>query len=116
VFLALLSKLIGSKDPDALKIPARRAEYSLTESASSPVQAEPAQDQLVRDIILSLMRAENESKKNAPLLKSVKLLPPSTSILDYPESLSMYERESLAGEASLAAERKQNERRKPASG
>src|SRR5271156_1526840 len=43
VFLALLSKLIGSKDPDALKIPARRAEYSLTESASSPVQAEPSQ-------------------------------------------------------------------------
>jgi hypothetical protein len=25
-----------------LKIPARRAEYSLTESASSPVQAEPS--------------------------------------------------------------------------
>src|SRR5260370_546844 len=42
-FLALLSNLIGSKDPDALKIPARRAEYSLTESASSPVQAEPRQ-------------------------------------------------------------------------
>ena len=41
MFLALLLKLIGSKDPDALKIPARRAEYSLTESASSPVQAEP---------------------------------------------------------------------------
>jgi hypothetical protein len=28
------------KTPDALKIPARRAEYSLTESASSPVQAD----------------------------------------------------------------------------
>ena len=26
---------IGSVDPDALKIPARRAEYSLTESATS---------------------------------------------------------------------------------
>jgi hypothetical protein len=36
------SKLhIGSVDPDALKIPARRAEYSLTESAPSPFQAEP---------------------------------------------------------------------------
>jgi hypothetical protein len=34
---------IGSVDPDALKIPARRAEYSLTESALSPFQAEPAQ-------------------------------------------------------------------------
>jgi len=42
-FLALLSNPIGSKDPDALKIPARRAEYSLTDSASSPVQAEPRQ-------------------------------------------------------------------------
>jgi hypothetical protein len=34
---------IGSVDPDALKIPARRAEYSLTESALSPFHAEPAQ-------------------------------------------------------------------------
>ena len=33
---------IGSVDPNALKIPARRAEYSLTESAPSPFQAEPA--------------------------------------------------------------------------
>jgi len=32
---------IGSKDPNALKIPARRAEYSLAESALSPFQAEP---------------------------------------------------------------------------
>jgi hypothetical protein len=47
-FLALLSNPIGSKDPDALKIPARRAEYSLTESASSPVQAEPRQHTLSR--------------------------------------------------------------------
>ena len=35
---------IGSKDPDALKIPARRAEYSLTESALSPFHAEPTQN------------------------------------------------------------------------
>ena len=32
---------IGSKDPHALKIPARRAEYSLTENVASPFQAEP---------------------------------------------------------------------------
>jgi hypothetical protein len=32
---------IGSVDPDALKIPARRAEYLLTESAPSPFHAEP---------------------------------------------------------------------------
>src|SRR6266478_2279581 len=40
---ALLSTFIGSKDPDALKIPARRAEFTLTEDASSPVHAEPEQ-------------------------------------------------------------------------
>ena len=32
---------IGSKDPDALKIPARRAASTLTRSARSPVPAEP---------------------------------------------------------------------------
>ena len=32
---------IGSVDPDALKIPARRAECSLTENARSPFHAEP---------------------------------------------------------------------------
>src|ERR1022692_992895 len=40
---ALLSTFIGSKDPDALKISARRAEFTLTEDASSPVHAEPEQ-------------------------------------------------------------------------
>ena len=35
---------IGSKDPHALKIPARRAEYSLTENVASPFQVEPRQD------------------------------------------------------------------------
>jgi hypothetical protein len=39
---------IGSVDPDALKIPARRAEYSLTESALSPFQAEPTQARSTR--------------------------------------------------------------------
>jgi len=39
---ASLPKPIGSVDPHALKIPARRAEYSLTENAHSPVPAEPA--------------------------------------------------------------------------
>ena len=34
---------IGSEDPDALKIPARRAESTLTENARSPFQAEPGQ-------------------------------------------------------------------------
>ena len=35
---------IGSIDPDALKIPARRAASTLTRSAHSPVPAEPGQD------------------------------------------------------------------------
>jgi len=35
---------IGSVDHDALKIPARRAEYSLTESALSLFHAEPTHD------------------------------------------------------------------------
>jgi len=40
-FDASLPPAIGSKDPDALKIPARRAESSLTGNCSSPFQAEP---------------------------------------------------------------------------
>jgi hypothetical protein len=38
---------------------------------------------------------------------------PSTNILDYPNSMSAYERESLAAEAKLAAERKIRKRPKP---
>jgi hypothetical protein len=37
----------SSVEPDALKIPARRAEYSLTESAPSPFQAEPAHTEIL---------------------------------------------------------------------
>ena len=40
-FLRCLQILIGSVDPDALKIPARRAECSLAENARSPFHAEP---------------------------------------------------------------------------
>src|SRR6266436_2929458 len=54
---ALLSTLIGSKDPDALKIPARRAEFTLTEDASSPVHAEPEHKQ-VRVITPEVIRSE----------------------------------------------------------
>jgi hypothetical protein len=42
-FPAYQKKHIGSVDPDALKIPARRAECSLTENARSPFHAEPEQ-------------------------------------------------------------------------
>jgi len=40
-FCALEQTHIGSVDPDALRIPALRAEYSLAESAFSPFHAEP---------------------------------------------------------------------------
>ena len=40
--------------------------------------------------------------------------PPSPNILDYPSGMSEYERESLAAEAKLAAERKIKKRLKPA--
>ena len=40
-------------------------------------------------------------------------LAPSPNILDYPSSMSQYERESLAAEAKLDADRKINKRPKP---
>src|ERR1700694_4521868 len=39
--------------------------------------------------------------------------PSSPNILDYPDSMSLYERESLAAEAKLAADRKIRKRPKP---
>jgi hypothetical protein len=41
---ALCKNHIGSVDPDAWKIPARKAEYSLTGNAITPFQAEPTQE------------------------------------------------------------------------
>jgi len=41
--LALFQNRIGSKDPHALKIPARRAECSLTGNVLFPLHAEPRQ-------------------------------------------------------------------------
>ena len=41
---------IGSVDPDALKIPARRAECSLTENARSPFHAEPEQERQTKGV------------------------------------------------------------------
>jgi hypothetical protein len=49
-----------------------------------------------------------------PMAKKKADLPASSNVLDYPESMSMYERESLAAEARLAAERKINKQPKPA--
>ena len=39
--------------------------------------------------------------------------PYSTSILDYPASMSMYERESLADEAKLKAEQEKKKKKRP---
>ena len=75
---------IGSKDPDALKIPARRAASTLTRSARSPVPAEPAHEDfggvLVSDFysgydavdcaqqkcLIHLMRDLNEDLRKQP--------------------------------------------------
>ena len=40
--------------------------------------------------------------------------PPSPNVLDYPSGMSEYERENLAAEATLAAERKIKKCPKPA--
>jgi|SRR4029077_6208247 hypothetical protein len=57
---------IGSVDPDALKIPARRAECSLAESALSPFQAEPTHPLAV---VVSESKFEHEA--NASFLLSL---------------------------------------------
>src|SRR5260370_41685275 len=51
---ALFLTPIGSVDPDALKIPARRAECSLTENAHFPFHAEPTQPP---DLLVSVRSA-----------------------------------------------------------
>src|SRR5260370_11578212 len=62
---------IGSKDPNALKIPARRAEYSLTESAFSPVQAEPRHYfvRVVAVLILGRVEGLSAATSNPRLLE-----------------------------------------------
>jgi hypothetical protein len=55
----------------------------------------------------------DESYVNPMVKKNTGELP-ATRILDYPDSMSQYERESLAGEAQLAVERKIKKQPKPA--
>ncbi len=50
---------IGSKDPDALKIPARRAASTLTRSVRSPVLAEPAHKYDIPDSAISTSLRQN---------------------------------------------------------
>jgi hypothetical protein len=57
---ALFPKHIGSKDPYALKIPARRAEYLLTESALSPFHAEPAHERSGGGSVVDTARSAQE--------------------------------------------------------
>ena len=49
-----------------------------------------------------------------PMAKKKVDLDSSPNILDYPSSMSQYERESLAAEAKLAADGKANKQPKPA--
>ena len=56
--MLLKKKHIGSVDPHALKIPARRAEYSLTENACSPVHAEPGHLEFAVSITRSVQAIE----------------------------------------------------------
>ena len=50
--LALTPNFIGSKDPHALKIPARKGgKHSLAENAPSPFQAEPKHDRIVGPVV-----------------------------------------------------------------
>src|SRR5438128_12439291 len=55
-FRALQKTKIGSVDPAALKIPARRAECSLTENARSPFHAEPGHAGEVEGVMLQFGR------------------------------------------------------------
>jgi hypothetical protein len=50
---------IGSKDPHALKIPARRAECSLTGNARIPFQAEPEHQTLLEAFAQVAERVDN---------------------------------------------------------
>ena len=56
---------IGSKNPHALKIPARRAEYSLTENVASPFQAEPRQAEAGDASLSVIFRVSDEIKRLA---------------------------------------------------
>jgi hypothetical protein len=61
------------------------------------------------------MKKEKRFTKNAVLRrlrKSEIEPPPPTRIIDYPASMSMYEKESLAAEAILAIDRKRNKQPK----
>ncbi len=55
---------IGSKDPDALKIPARRAEDYLTRDGSSPFPAEPRHDRFPEDFMFRLSTEEAQSLRS----------------------------------------------------
>jgi hypothetical protein len=60
---------IGSVDPDALKIPARRAEFTLTENARIPFHAEPEH---TLDKLLSVPHDELKKRMEAYERKAAK--------------------------------------------
>ena len=63
--LALTPNFIGSKDPHALKIPARKGgKHSLAENAPSPVQAEPRQFHAPEDFGVGHVDLRNPMETN----------------------------------------------------
>jgi len=59
------------------------------------------------------MKTRKHYTRNAPSSKSLGSSLPCTRVLDYPDNMSDYERESRAAEAKLAAEKKMKQRSNP---
>ena len=62
--------------------------------------------------LLALPKATIGRRPDFDMPRKLPTLPNSTNIIDYPNTMSMYERESLAAEAKLDAEKKLKKRQK----
>ena|SRR5208282_2196168 len=94
--------LIGSVDLDALKIPARKAEYSLTENALSPYRAEPTQVGQRPNWLLSPSPANNQSTLTR---RHLLWLGPSGSFMDFGFSAGFFLNSSIEEELDLFIQR-----------
>ena len=81
---------IGSKDPDALKIPARRAASTLTRSARSPVPAEPAQG-LEASLYQILQVLSVTLFEKTPILGALQPFDSHDNLLDDPNQLILFD-------------------------
>jgi hypothetical protein len=83
-------------DPHALKIPARRAEYSLTENAASPFHAEPRHDMYRRsalredDLLLSIRGTAGRVCRVPANLDGANITQDTARISVHPEVASNY--------------------------